>query len=257
MTSSRRCSSRFSATCSRSAPGWPIRPERVAERVDKGGRDGRRRAAAGGVDRSLESGPAAAAPVHPRRRVAAGGRRSTWRGRSAAAPSAAIVGLGPDAVEADVLVYLNRLSDLLFVMARAANHRAELPSRSGERRSARSRARTRTASGWRASTTRTFRSPRGCCRRRCVRTSPRSTPSRARPTTSPTSPAGRTTSASACSTTGARRLGSDPAVQSRETAELAVRPQSADFRRARAHDPSTAGCRGSCSRICSARSART
>jgi cob(I)alamin adenosyltransferase len=35
-----------------------------------------------------------------------------------------VVGLGPDAVEPIVIVYLNRLSDLLFVMARAANHRA-------------------------------------------------------------------------------------------------------------------------------------
>jgi cob(I)alamin adenosyltransferase len=32
--------------------------------------------------------------------------------------------LGKGEVEAVVLVYLNRLSDLLFVMARAANHRA-------------------------------------------------------------------------------------------------------------------------------------
>ena len=35
-----------------------------------------------------------------------------------------VVGLGPDAVEPIVIVYLNRLSDLLFVMARAANRRA-------------------------------------------------------------------------------------------------------------------------------------
>ena len=35
-----------------------------------------------------------------------------------------VVGLGPGAVEPIVIVYLNRLSDLLFVMARAANHRA-------------------------------------------------------------------------------------------------------------------------------------
>jgi cob(I)alamin adenosyltransferase len=38
-----------------------------------------------------------------------------------------VVGLGPDAVEPRVIVYLNRLSDLLFVMARAANHRAGVP----------------------------------------------------------------------------------------------------------------------------------
>ena len=35
-----------------------------------------------------------------------------------------VVSLGPDAVEAAVVVYLNRLSDLLFVMARVANRRA-------------------------------------------------------------------------------------------------------------------------------------
>ena len=35
-----------------------------------------------------------------------------------------MVALGPDAVEPELLVYVNRLSDLLFVMARAANQRA-------------------------------------------------------------------------------------------------------------------------------------
>lgn len=35
-----------------------------------------------------------------------------------------VVSLGPDAVEPIVVIYLNRLSDLLFVMARAANGRA-------------------------------------------------------------------------------------------------------------------------------------
>jgi cob(I)alamin adenosyltransferase len=38
-----------------------------------------------------------------------------------------VVALGADAVDPIVIVYLNRLSDLLFVMARAANHRAGLP----------------------------------------------------------------------------------------------------------------------------------
>ena len=35
-----------------------------------------------------------------------------------------VVALGRDAVESDIVIYLNRLSDLLFVMARAANHRS-------------------------------------------------------------------------------------------------------------------------------------
>lgn len=38
-----------------------------------------------------------------------------------------VIGLGPSAVEPVVIVYLNRLSDLLFVMARAVNHRAGVP----------------------------------------------------------------------------------------------------------------------------------
>lgn len=38
-----------------------------------------------------------------------------------------VIGLGPDAVEPILIVYLNRLSDLLFVMARASNHRAGIP----------------------------------------------------------------------------------------------------------------------------------
>jgi cob(I)alamin adenosyltransferase len=35
-----------------------------------------------------------------------------------------VIGLGADAVEPIVVVYLNRLSDLLFVIARSANHRS-------------------------------------------------------------------------------------------------------------------------------------
>jgi cob(I)alamin adenosyltransferase len=38
-----------------------------------------------------------------------------------------IVGLGAESVEARVLAYVNRLSDLLFVIARAVNHRAAQP----------------------------------------------------------------------------------------------------------------------------------
>jgi cob(I)alamin adenosyltransferase len=35
-----------------------------------------------------------------------------------------VIGLGPNAVEPAVIIYLNRLSDLLFTMARAVNRRA-------------------------------------------------------------------------------------------------------------------------------------
>ena len=38
-----------------------------------------------------------------------------------------VIGLGSGAVDPIVIVYLNRLSDLLFVMARAVNHRAGHP----------------------------------------------------------------------------------------------------------------------------------
>jgi cob(I)alamin adenosyltransferase len=59
----------------------------------------------------LAGGAPAAASLHVARTVC----RRAERG---------VVALGAAAVEADVLVYLNRLSDLLFVMARAANHRS-------------------------------------------------------------------------------------------------------------------------------------
>ena len=38
-----------------------------------------------------------------------------------------VIGLGAGAVDPILVVYLNRLSDLLFVMARAVNHRAGVP----------------------------------------------------------------------------------------------------------------------------------
>jgi len=38
-----------------------------------------------------------------------------------------VIALGPAAVDTIVIVYLNRLSDLIFVMARVVNHRAGVP----------------------------------------------------------------------------------------------------------------------------------
>ena len=40
-----------------------------------------------------------------------------------------IVALGPEAVDAELLAFVNRLSDLLFVLARLANARAGVPDR--------------------------------------------------------------------------------------------------------------------------------
>ena len=38
-----------------------------------------------------------------------------------------VIALGAGAVDPAVIIYLNRLSDLLFVMARVVNHRAGVP----------------------------------------------------------------------------------------------------------------------------------
>lgn len=62
----------------------------------------------------LPGGSAAGAALHHARAVC----RRAERG---------IVGLGIDSVEPDVLRYVNRLSDLLFALARAVNHRAGAP----------------------------------------------------------------------------------------------------------------------------------
>ena len=62
----------------------------------------------------LPGGSAAGAQLHVARTVC---RRAERR----------VVALGAAAVESILVVYLNRLSDLLFVMARTVNHRAGAP----------------------------------------------------------------------------------------------------------------------------------
>ena len=62
----------------------------------------------------LPGGSAAGAHLHLARTVC---RRAERR----------VVGLGADAVEPIIVKYLNRVSDLLFVMARTVNHRAGVP----------------------------------------------------------------------------------------------------------------------------------
>jgi cob(I)alamin adenosyltransferase len=62
----------------------------------------------------LSDGRAAGAALHLARTVCRRAER-------------AVLSLGKDAVEPVVIVYLNRLSDLLFTLARAANHRVNSP----------------------------------------------------------------------------------------------------------------------------------
>jgi cob(I)alamin adenosyltransferase len=62
----------------------------------------------------LPGGTPAGAALHVARTICRRGERS-------------VVALESDTLEPDLLVYVNRLSDLLFVMARAANRRAAVP----------------------------------------------------------------------------------------------------------------------------------
>ena len=66
--------------------------------------------------------------IEPKVIQAAAANVATLPGRRDEAPrrraERSILLLGADAVEPIVIVYVNRLSDLLFTMARAANHRA-------------------------------------------------------------------------------------------------------------------------------------
>jgi cob(I)alamin adenosyltransferase len=62
----------------------------------------------------LPGGSAAGAALHLARTVC---RRAERR----------VVALGPEGVERELLAYVNRLSDFLFVAARAVNHRAGVP----------------------------------------------------------------------------------------------------------------------------------
>ena len=112
----------------------------------------------------------------------------------------------------------------------------------------RSRARTRRARRWRDRTTRIFRSRRGCCRRRCGRTSRRSMRSRASPTTSPTKGRRRPAERQAQLDAWQRRLHAAVAVERSDGA--AACPRGSDRRRARPFDPNARSAARRCSTIC-------
>lgn len=99
---------------------------KIAERVTKAAVDDEQIARLEGWIDALESelpplrhfilagGCAAGAALHLARTVCRRAERN-------------VLALGSDAVDPVVRIYLNRLSDLLFVMARAVNHRAGVP----------------------------------------------------------------------------------------------------------------------------------
>ena len=126
-----RSSAASSATCSRSARSSPTPARRW--------RRGSAKAAVAAARRSRElekaidareARAAAAARLHPARAARRWAPRCTWRARCAGAPSArSWRSAAREPVDAVILVYLNRLSDLLFVLARHANHAAGQPGR--------------------------------------------------------------------------------------------------------------------------------
>ena len=101
---------------------------KIAERVDEG--RGRRAttssgSSAGSIARGASCRRCGASFSPAARRPAP---RCTSRAPSAAAPNGPSSRSAADGVgRTALLIYINRLSDLLFVMARAANHRAGTP----------------------------------------------------------------------------------------------------------------------------------
>ena len=94
-------------------------PEVPAAAGDRGLRH-----AARGLVRRVQRGPAEARLVHPARRHPRRGATCTWRARSPAAPSGRCGRCWTtDAERTNPLTaqYLNRLSDLLFILGRVAN----------------------------------------------------------------------------------------------------------------------------------------
>ena len=100
--------------------------DKIADRVTKAALDRRGRRSPRAADRSPRGRTAAAAPLHSAPAAARPAPRCTSPGPSAAAPSG---GWSRSTRSSTPLLlrYVNRLSDLLFVLARAVNHRAALP----------------------------------------------------------------------------------------------------------------------------------
>ena len=202
----RRCSNRSSAICSPSARGWPIRRGKVANRVEKAAVTSGDVAAARGGDRSPRVRAAAAAPLHPARRIA-GGRRAARRADRLPAGRAHDRRPGRRRRRAgDPRLPEPAVRPAVRDGAGREPPGPARPKSSGEPRSG-GRARLRVLRTAGAGALRELSGGvASAARARCVRISRRSTRSRARPTTSRTSRAGPSTSACGCSTTMRQRL---------------------------------------------------
>ena len=84
-------------------------------------RDGGAGRAAGEGDRPAERAAAAAEELHPARRHARGGVAAPGADRLPPGRAAVVTLMRTEPVNPQVLIYLNRLSDFLFVLARVAN----------------------------------------------------------------------------------------------------------------------------------------
>ena len=253
----------------RADPARPVRARRaarrsrpqIADRVTKAAVTREDISAARGLDRRARSGAAAAAPVHPRRRLAR--RRGAARRAHDLPPRRARDGRrsAPDAVEPELL-------DLRQpAVGPAVRHGAG-------REPSRGRAGSRVVSGRPAGADararlRAMRAPRArehyenfpvaslLLPAPCARTSPPSTRSRGAPTTSPTSRAFGSRAPALLDDWQRRLHASISRAAERCRASRTASRRRFDLRRARTHDSHRHGCRRRCSTICSARSART
>ena len=191
----------ISARPLRARPGWPTRaPHRRTGR--QGGRSART-TSPGSRAGSTSSTPScrrcgasswpadrqAGAALHVARTVCRRAER-------------AMVALGAGRRGPELLVYVNRLSDLLFVWRGPSTIAPACPKSSGERRPRARRRRCLRARRARRAHYENFPVASRLLPAAMRRTSRRSTPSPAAPTTSPTNPATPTPSGSRCSTTG-------------------------------------------------------
>ena len=118
--------------------GGPVHPGGARPAVPAAARHRRLRRPPRGVVRRVQRRPAEAVQLHPARRAPPARRCCTSRARWPVAPSAApgcSTRTIPQRTNRDAMLYLNRLSDLLFILARVANPGGDVLWKPGGERS--------------------------------------------------------------------------------------------------------------------------